>query len=305
MLLARGLVSGVGQGRPKGEPPVRALAFPIAIVCLVFGIAADAQTTKSKQKKKEDLPDVSLQIPDETRPEVKAIIKDNVIALSSSKPSDRIKAAHVLGELGEQGKPVRRLLCRAMLDNFTGVRVAAADALKNIDPKIQYLAVSYVSEKSESIRGDLLRKIEALKEDGEPLTPLVEKSAKMSAQAPHVGLLAQEITTLGAIAKNDLSTAKLIISALNNTDRSVRHSSLQVLGGMKHGRLATSKIMKLIKTDYPDNRIAGIRALADLVDPSNEEIVTDAIAGQRYHEEESVRKAVEEALNKIQNKRNP
>jgi len=284
---------------------VRALAFPIAIVWLVFAIVVNAQTPKSKQKKKEDLPDVSLQIPDETRPEVKAIIKDNVIALSSSKQSDRIKAAHVLGELGEQGKPVRRLLCRAMLDNFTGVRVAAADALKNIDPKIQYLAVSYVSEKNEGGRGELLRKIEALKEDGEPLTPLVEKSAKTSAQAPQVGLLAQEITTLSAIAKNDPSIARLIRSALDNADSSVRYSALQALGGMKHGRLAISKIIKLIKNDNAENRIAGIRVLANLVDESTEEIVTDAITDQRYHEVEGVRKAVEEALNKIQNKRNP
>src|SRR5262249_17989471 len=85
--------------------------------------------TNTKQPKKgDDLPDVSLQIPEETRPEVKAILKANAISLSSRTAAERVKAAQVLGELGEQGKPARGLLCRAMLDPVTNVRVAAADA---------------------------------------------------------------------------------------------------------------------------------------------------------------------------------
>src|SRR5262249_24690500 len=96
-----------------------------------------------KEKKDEDLPEVSLQVPEETRPEVKAPIRANTNeVLSAKKAADRVKAAQVLGELGEQGKPARGVLCRAMLDPSADVRVAAADALKSIDPRIQFLAVA-------------------------------------------------------------------------------------------------------------------------------------------------------------------
>src|SRR5439155_9665688 len=88
----------------------------------------------------------SLVIPEDTRPEIRAILKENAANLRSNSVSARVKAAQVLGELKEEGKAVRRLLCQAMLDPYETVRVAAADALKNIDPKMQYLALSLCSE---------------------------------------------------------------------------------------------------------------------------------------------------------------
>src|SRR5437588_5909336 len=286
----------------------------IALFCLAVAGSANAQVSKSKQQKKqEDLPDVALQIPADTRPEVKAIIKDNAIALASRKSSERIKAAHVLGELGVQGKPVRGLLCRAMLDSYQTVRVAAADALKSIVPKIQYLAVALVTEKDSSRRHELLTNIQDLKEDGEPLAPLVANSAKITASHAVIdtngrtlprdeNALSQEITTLSYIAKNDMASYKLIASALDNGSEHVRLSAVQSVARMKHGPLAIKKLITLIKTDTTKNRIAAIHTLSVIADKSTEEMVTAAIAGQRYHAEESIRKAVEEALNKLENK---
>src|SRR5207302_807006 len=87
----------------------------VLAVALFVSVTANAQ--KSKQGKKgQELPDVALVIPEDTRPEVRAIIKENVINLRSKKASERRKAAEVLGELKEAGKPVRGLLCLTMLD---------------------------------------------------------------------------------------------------------------------------------------------------------------------------------------------
>jgi HEAT repeat protein len=273
-----------------------------ALLCFLITTSGHTQDAGSKQRKKDDLPDVSLVIPEDTRPEVKAIIKANAKALSSKKASERMKAAQVLGELEEQGKPLRGLLCRAMLDPIPEVRTAAADALKNIDPKIQYLAVALVTEENKGKLDQLLTKLQKLEEDGEPLAPLVAHIAIGIAAERSPYRLPNALTTLSHIAKRDLGACQLVASGLDNRDASVRLAALQGMTRMKHGRLAIPKMILLLKTDTAQNRIAVIQGLAALADETTEEIVTAAITSQRYHKDESVRRAVEIALNKLQNK---
>jgi HEAT repeat protein len=270
-------------------------------LCLALAIEATAQAPKpNKPKKGDDLPDVALQIPEDTRPEVKALLKANALGLSSSKASERAKAATVLGELREQGRPARGLLCRAMLDPSPTVRVAAADSLKEIDPKIQYLAVGLVTDEGPNKRYQLLSSITRLEDDGEPLAPLVANGAVRSASANNYVMLQRELQALGQIARNDLGTCRMIVSALASRDEGVRHTALQALARMKHARQSLSKIIAVLKADTPRNRIAAIQTLTALADESNEEAVVAAIASQRYHDTEAVRKAVEIALNKLQ-----
>jgi len=139
---------------------------------------------------------------------VKAIIRANALALYSKRPSERIQAARVLGGLGEEGKPARRLLCGAMLDPVIDVRVAAADALKNIDPKMHYLAVVLATEKVATNLDSahvvtLLGKIQRLEEDGEPLAPLVSYVVKFAASNGANTLLTTALTTLSRIGRKD------------------------------------------------------------------------------------------------------
>jgi hypothetical protein len=245
-------------------------------------------------------------VPEETRPEVKAIIKANVLALRSQQASERAKAAQVLGELGEAAKPVRGLLCLTMLDPVPAVSVAAADALKNIDPKMQYLAVELVTEKDLARMRELLGRIQKLEDDGEPLAPLVAHAAIRSAAADDPQkLLVLQLTALGQIARNDLPSCRLIASALNHGDEQVRAAALQALPRMKHGKLVVPAIIARLKTDTPANRVAAVEALTGLADDSTEEMIHEAIAGQRYHDEESVRRAVDAGLNKLRNKHKP
>jgi HEAT repeat protein len=229
-------------------------------------------------------------------PAVRALLISNAIDLKSKDRKVRSKAAIALGELGEQAKPARGLLCRAMLDYYPEVRVAAADALKNIDPKLQYLAVALVTEKSLSQQNHFLQQIEKLGEDGEPLTPLVVPIAKGV-------VLPQALTTLSGIAKNDLETYKLVDSALDNLSEGVRLSAIRAVGRMKHGRRSIPKILNLIAFDSTSNRLAAIETVVAMADESTEEVIATAIAGQRYHHDERIRKAVEIALNKLQQKK--
>jgi hypothetical protein len=271
-------------------------------LCLALVSPAYPQAPKAKQPKKDDLPDVALVIPEDARPEVKAIIKANVIALHSRRAPERFKAAQVLGELGETGKPVRGLLCAAMLDPAPDVRVAAADALKNIDPKMQYLAVTLMTEKSTTRLLELFGKIQNLEDDGEPLAPLVAYGAIVSAAGDNNYLLGPELTALSHIARNDLPSCRLIASALANQNATIRATALRCLPRMKHAKLAVRDVLALLKTDTPANRVAAIETLTALADDSTEEVIAETIVAQRYHEDETVRKAVEAGLNKLQNK---
>jgi hypothetical protein len=303
---------------------MKVFALALVVLCVNFSATATAQRGGDKpqkekdppkpQKKEDDLPDVAFQIPEETRGEVKAVIKDNAQRLFDKKAAERVKAAQVLGELGEQGKPVRILLCRAMLDADATVRVAAADALKSIDPKMQYLAVALITEdpaeevsisKRQELlqkRQELLQKIKKLEDDGAPLSPLIAQLAIQSAAAEDESGLKLLLSILGSIARNDLAACNLIASALDNKSPSVRLTALKELPRMKHGKLVVRKIAVLLNTDVAENRIAAIEALTALADDSTEEILAAAIAGQRYHKDEGVRQAVDIGLNKLQNK---
>lgn len=263
-----------------------------------------SQTPKAKQQQKDDLPDVSLVVPEDASPADKTFLKDKALALSSKRLSERLRAAQVLGELGEKGKPVRGLLCRTMLlDPAPAVRVAAADALKNIDSKMHYLAVTLLTEKSTFALIALLAKIQKLEEDGEPLAPLVAYGAIDAARRRNAeSLLIAELTALSHIARNDLAACRLITRALTNTNAPVRATAMRGLARMKHGKLTVRQVISLLKTD-PTNRIIAIETLTVLADESTEEIITDAISAHRYDERADVRQAVETARNELENKK--
>lgn len=260
--------------------------------------AKAGKPSKDQREKEPDLPDVALEIPEDIRPAVRAFIKETVMKLRSNIVSDRVKAAEVLGELKEQGKPVRELLCRAMLDPNNKVRVAAADALKNIDAKMQYLAVGLLTDQ----RIEVLGKLPQLGDDGQPLTPLVFQCATESATKRDYRSLPLAVTALSHIAKNNYAAYKLLASALTNESAIVRASAIRALPRMKHGNQAVPSLLKLLKTD-PANLAVTINTLVALADKSTEERIAEAITGFRYHNDEKVRRAVEEGLNKLQNKK--
>jgi hypothetical protein len=274
-------------------------------------LAALALTaTAFAQGRKDDLPDVSLQIPQETRPELKATLTSQALALGSKNWKDRVTALSVLAELGEQGAPARGIVCRSMMDIHPTVRVAAADALQRIDPKIHHLAVTLAADRAAASsvirREQVLRSIRDLRDDGWPLAPLVAAETRAliavatDRNPSQAALLATNLEALGAIARNDLAAAKIVAAGLNSQAQPGRHAALLALRGMKHGKLAVTRIIALSRTDTDGNRVAAIGTLAALADGSNEEVIAAAINAQRYHPAEPVRRAVALALNKLQ-----
>jgi hypothetical protein len=130
--------------------PARSVAGIIVACVLCLGCrGAPPPRPKAPppKSKGDDLPEVSLQIPDEASPQTRPAMLARVYTLlRAKKATERAEAARVPGELGEQGKPARAAVYRALLEHNADVRVAAADALKSIDPKMQYLAVALATE---------------------------------------------------------------------------------------------------------------------------------------------------------------
>jgi HEAT repeat protein len=204
------------------------------------------------------------------------------------------------------------------------VRVAAADALKAVDSKTSRLALELM-EKNGDVRGALSDTILKLGEDGEPLAPLVAYYALQSGGLQEADLqrriaeklrrkeeihsltssnetLGPQLIVLARIAGKDLAACKLIASALSNPDPGVRRVAIDLLAEMKHGALAISRIISLLKSDHDDNRLAAIKTLVALADKSTEEIITAAVTDQRLDKNGKIRDAVDDALNKLQNK---
>jgi hypothetical protein len=113
-----------------------------------------------------------------SRPRRSAILKTARNYLKSKKAEDRIKGVDMLGELESKAKTARRDLCEAMLDRASAkVRLAAADSLKKVDKDMAELAIEIGVEMDSSA----LTRVAALKENGEPLTPLVMEYTKLVA----------------------------------------------------------------------------------------------------------------------------
>src|SRR5688572_18814139 len=100
------------------------MRFALLAACLVFVTAsADADPPKQPGNPKGSktpagplLPKIEERIPVDASPELRALLKQNVDTLRSTtaKTAERVRAAGVLGELGEKGRPASRFLCEAM-----------------------------------------------------------------------------------------------------------------------------------------------------------------------------------------------
>jgi hypothetical protein len=241
---------------------------------------------------------------------------------NSPSASQRAKAARTLGKLGPEARAVRGLLVYRMLnrnERNEEVRVAAADALKNVDPRMHYLAVDLLTEKNPFAIRALLDKVQALKEDAYPLSPIIadfiyrlseSQSAVVPRQQPFIEAaadLAVALTVLSHIATQNEPAYKLIASKLKNPADAVRHSAIEGLARMKHGASAVKTLIGMLnpRAEKPPNLIAVIETLVILAEPSTDEDIQKAInrAEVKYHTDKSVRSAVEKAENDLENKR--
>ncbi|HJT78376.1 MAG TPA: hypothetical protein VJ739_14325 [Gemmataceae bacterium] len=248
---------------------------------------------------------------------IQSLLKTYMSSLRSRNFSERLKAAEGIGELGPKAKPARRALCEAMLDPNQRVRTAAADALKRVDPEMAELAISiYVNFSVEAIG-----KAGQLKEDGEPLTPLVLEFAKQLATGTRgprdVGRgagppLPTCLVTLANIARQDEEANRLMIGLITFQNaryhafwgpyEPVHHAAIVAVRDMKNAKRALAPLLVAARTDSETNRLEAIRSLEAIYDENNDKAIRQVLESMRFDKSEAIRKAVEDFMQRLKEK---
>jgi hypothetical protein len=256
---------------------------------------------------------------EEVSPEARALLRSNLNSLLKGRSAERAKAADALGELGAKARSARRALCAAMLDPYPGVRTAAADALKKIDPQMCDLAVSiYVNQDLAVVRS-----AGELKEDAEPLTPLVValaqglESGQLLLQPKPKDPLVTCVVTLSRIAPQDEAANQLLIRLVRfvnprydrfygpgarSASERVRRAAIVNVRDMRHAKQALAQLLWAVQTDSETNRLEAIKSLLTIRDPDNEGVIAKTLAALRFDKSVAVRKAVEQAIEEMKAK---
>jgi hypothetical protein len=172
----------------------------------------------------------------------------------------------------------------------------------------------YVNHKIE-----VVEKAGQLKEEGEPLTPLVlrlasQLSAGVRIQDRFPNPLTTCVVTLASIARTDEAVNKFMIGAItfNNprygsnypfdTSESVRHAAITHIRDMKNAKQALKQLLLVCQTDSETNRLEAIESLLSIYDENNDKAISKVLERMRFDKSESVRKAVEQAVDRLKKK---
>lgn len=235
-------------------------------------------------------------------PETKAIIKTATGFLKDKKAEDRIKGADMLGELGIKAMSARRDLCAAILDKNAKVQAAAADALKKVDEKTAEIAMKiYINADFDAITKLLGQGAKA-----EPLTPIVlaysiqmaekNKLNKRNEFGEHV---VRCIQVLAAIAPSDEQANKYIISGLSSIYPRIRMAAAAACGTITYGKTALPQVADIAKRGTGEERLAAIDTLVLIADETTKKDIEKVLNAMRFDKEETIRKAVQSGLDKL------
>jgi hypothetical protein len=244
---------------------------------------------------------------EELSPELKAFVSRFNDDIKSRTPAVRLSAYKSLGELGEKGRSLRRSLCQGMLDSSQGVRVAAADSLKKIDPEMGRIALGIAIDKNINQVGAA----KELREKGEPLTPLILHFANSLTPVAGSGNSFQAQEAQGkfcvcmeaavAVGPKDPAVNKAVVAMLGNAVPRVRQCAVNQVEFLHNRKLALSAVLQLASNfrEQPGTRVKAVQVVPLLVDENSKEKARKAIEALRFDEHAAVRDAVDTALKKL------
>jgi hypothetical protein len=245
---------------------------------------------------------------DEVTPELKALLTKLLEDAKSRTVATRVGAYKALGDLGEKAKSVRRVFCQGMLDPNQTVRVAAADGLKKVDETIYKLALGILINRDPK---DVVAagKLGAV---AEPLVPLLVPYAVSLAPMASVEpgnrdqqeareKLMQCVSSMVAIAPDDLEVNRSVITLLANPAQTLRGKALEHVSKLHHKKLALQNVMAIAVNgkNRAANRVAAVNLAPELVDENTTPGVRKSLESLRFDSDPKVRDAVAAALAKL------
>ena len=219
--------------------------------------------------------------------------------------TSRLKAIEQAGQLGEKGKPLLRTLSTGMLAKEQKVRVASAAAMKLIDDNVADLAVKLILN-FDKVDFEVIQKQGA--SVVEPLVPLLINRFDflLNQPRPSDAILSKSQLILNCLytnAPNDDDVNKLILRVLKSPLKHLQHTGVIGARLIKDGRKGMDDIIRIAKI-CPDEgiRLEAIKSVIELTDDDNRKTVTKSLSEIRFDNSETIRKAVDNALDKIKSK---
>jgi HEAT repeat protein len=202
----------------------------------------------------------------------------------------RLKTIKAMAQLGPRGKSASRVLCDALLDPSARVRLAAADALANVNPTLHRLVIPIMVDRELETRLECVRKIGQLGVEGKPAAPVVVYFKEQH----QGGALAVDV--LAAIAPDDKTvTASLATWLTRDSDPYVRLAAVKALPHMQGAKDHAGAIAQALRGDPLDAvRAAAASALGELGRDADQ-----VLRLARTDPSARVREAAERALEKI------
>jgi hypothetical protein len=88
----------------------------------------------------------------------------------------------------------------------------------------------------------------------------------------------------------------------SDTSERVRHAAITHIRDMKNAKQALKQLLLVSRTDSETNRLEAIESLLSIYDENNDKAISKVLEGMRFDKSESVRKAVEQAVDKLKKK---
>jgi HEAT repeat protein len=235
--------------------------------------------------------------------------------LGSADAAERARACNALAELGPNGKPACKDLCRVMLDGHRRVVEAAAAAVDKIDPDTHELAVALIANADDfAALHPTLRKVLLLGKDAHALSPIVLRiltdnavrlGVNRSGHPPRngaEGTVVDSVYALGAIDPDDPDVSRAVLALLRSLNMPAQYAAVRELYHFKTGKSALAALSLIARTaENEDLRTSAIDDLVTIADEANRAAIEDLLEQLRRDRSPRIRTAVEVALDRLTN----
>jgi hypothetical protein len=217
-------------------------------------------------------------------------------------PEQRIKAIEQAGELGPKAKGLLRSIVNAMLTRERKVRDAAVVAMKKIDEHVGNLALKLLLNFDDVDFDGLLKEgTEVI----EPLLPILFYRYELltgSAQPGDYNLARAQklLDCMYTWTPEDPDCNKIMLKALKSSHIKLQHTGVMAARTMKQGKQGLKDVLRIAKFCPNEGiRAEAVYTAAKLADGSTKASVLKALGEMRLDRSEIVRKAVDDALEKV------
>jgi HEAT repeat protein len=229
-------------------------------------------------------------------------LKELAEGIDRGSPELRVKSMERAGEMGPKARSLLRNMANALLSREKKVRDAALTAMKRIDDNVGTMAAKILVNFNDVNMEDVTKQGA---EVAEPLLPLLIRQYEtlVGTAKPSDRDLSKAQTVLDCLylcTPEDAESNKVILKALKSPHVKLQHTGVIAARTMKDGKKGVPDVLRIAKTCPNEGiRLEAIRTAGMLADATNKATVAKSLGELRLDKSEAVRRAVDDALEKV------